>query len=233
MGLDTVEIVLEIEKAFGIKMPDKELEQVVTVGQLQDLVWKYIQHRPNAHCKSQQLFYRLRNLFQDHYELRKNGVQLQSDPNGIFPAKNRRQHYAHFQNVSGLRLPPLVLGAPHDFILFLFGILAIAGSFVLAFVLTKFYHYSNWLYMLSVIGIILTHFIYRILNPWRTVIPAKDLRTFTFKVLSLNYPEIENKKGNLKADADEVVRTIIIDKSGADLEEVVPDAKIGDDLGID
>ena len=42
MGLDSVEIVMEAEEEFGIKIPDAEAEQIRTVGDLVDLVCQHL-----------------------------------------------------------------------------------------------------------------------------------------------------------------------------------------------
>jgi acyl carrier protein len=38
MGLDTVELIVEIEKRFDISIPDKDAENIATIGQLADYV---------------------------------------------------------------------------------------------------------------------------------------------------------------------------------------------------
>lgn len=38
MGLDTVELVMQVEKTFAITIPDHEAEKMVTVGALHDFV---------------------------------------------------------------------------------------------------------------------------------------------------------------------------------------------------
>ena len=40
MGLDSVELIVEVERSFGISFSDEEAQNAVTVGGLYDLVWE-------------------------------------------------------------------------------------------------------------------------------------------------------------------------------------------------
>lgn len=74
MGLDSVEIVVRIEEYFGISIPDAEAAQISTVQGLVDAVFSKVSVHPNARCKSQMLFYKLKNFFLDNYNLGKNEI---------------------------------------------------------------------------------------------------------------------------------------------------------------
>ena len=41
MGLDTVDLVMKIEKEFSFEVPDQRWEQVVTVQDMYDVVWEF------------------------------------------------------------------------------------------------------------------------------------------------------------------------------------------------
>lgn len=132
-----------------------------------------------------------------------------------------------------MTLPSLTLPAAVQTVLFLLGLVLIAGSFALAFVLSKFYDYSKWLYVMPVLGILLTMFISKMMNPLRTVIEQNNLRDFMMKILTLNFSKIENQSQINRSDVDEVLRHIIADKAGLEPNEVTRDAKFADDLGLD
>jgi acyl carrier protein len=55
MGLDSVELIVRVEKTFQISIPDKEAEKIVTVGDLYNIVWKYAGKVEGTRCLSQGL----------------------------------------------------------------------------------------------------------------------------------------------------------------------------------
>ena len=61
MGLDTMELVMEIEAEFGVSLPDAEASQIETVGQ----VWRFLLRQTSGWelsgvCLSAATFYSLR-----------------------------------------------------------------------------------------------------------------------------------------------------------------------------
>lgn len=65
MGLDTVEIILEIEEAFGIHIPDEVAGNMRTVQDMVDYVTGQVATVPAETCETQRVFYRLRRGFLD------------------------------------------------------------------------------------------------------------------------------------------------------------------------
>jgi hypothetical protein len=64
MGLDSVQLVMDIEDTFNIRIPDKECEQINTVEDFSNIVKKYIVLYPNSTCLTQHAFYKLRRSFE-------------------------------------------------------------------------------------------------------------------------------------------------------------------------
>ena len=46
MGLDTVELIVTIEKTFHISIPNAEAAELTTVGRIHDAVWKHLSSKP-------------------------------------------------------------------------------------------------------------------------------------------------------------------------------------------
>jgi len=44
MGLDSVELLVEVENTFIIKIPDTEASHITTVGDFYDAVWRQLQN---------------------------------------------------------------------------------------------------------------------------------------------------------------------------------------------
>lgn len=63
MGLDSVEIVMRTEEAFGIEIPDAVAQEILTPGALVAYLAATVPCTPTAACHSQQLFYKLRRGF--------------------------------------------------------------------------------------------------------------------------------------------------------------------------
>jgi hypothetical protein len=60
MGLDSVELVMGFEEAFGIVIPDAITSEMITLRDTIDYVASLPAITPVARCLSQQTFYRLR-----------------------------------------------------------------------------------------------------------------------------------------------------------------------------
>src|SRR5689334_1009717 len=109
MGLDSVELVIKVEKAFGINIPDEEAETLYTVGLLQDCVWKHLQAKQSSYCNSQFVFYKLRGELIERFQYSKQDLHPATSMNHIFPEQNRRRAFKDFGNALNLKLPELTL----------------------------------------------------------------------------------------------------------------------------
>lgn len=233
MGLDTVELVMEVEKTFGISILDKEAEQIRTVGDFYEVVWRHIGGKETDKCKSQYLFYKLRNAFHDSFDTPLLQINPATIPETLFPKEHRRHIYKDFSYSTGFELPSLALTQPWLQLLNGFGWLSIAGSLAAAIVLYNFNGFSGWIFLLPVAGIFLTLQLDKILEPKRTVIKQATLRTFIDEMLRLNFAQLNANAGANRKEMEMVMNKIIIDKAGVDPAEVHAGASITDDLGMD
>jgi len=232
MGLDSVEILMKVEDTFGIKIPDQEAEQILTVGDFHNSVWHHLSGKHSDKCKSQHLFYKLRKLFADTFKFSPQQLKLDTSPEEIFPITNRRQEYLSFANTANLKFPDLILTKPWATLLTTFGIATTIGGLITSLVLINLLDFSKWTLLIPLIGLILTFLLSDLLNPKRTVIQETTIREFTQHILSLNYSTLVTTQGTNRKEMESVINNIIADMAGLDLEEVTSEKKISDDLGI-
>jgi hypothetical protein len=76
MGLDSVEILMRAEEAFGIEIPDSVAERLLTPADLVDFVAAHVPLKPTEECLSQQVFYRLRRGFRSQMKALSSTVDL-------------------------------------------------------------------------------------------------------------------------------------------------------------
>ncbi len=233
MGLDSIEILMKVEKTFDINIPNQEAEKIITVGDFHNAVWKHLEGKYSDKCKSQVLFYKLRQSFAEDFKFSKQDFKLDTSLNDIFPQSTRRQVYLNFANANNLELPDLVLVKPWSTFLVSIDVVTILGSLLLSIILIFFFNYSGWLLLIPLAGTVLTFFISEMLNPKRTVIEPALVKEFTQKVLSINYAALNKESGTNRKEMESVMNHIIADIVGLELSEVTPEKKIGDDLGID
>lgn len=233
MGLDSVEILMKVEDTFGIKIPDQEAEQIYTVGDFHNVVWRHLSGRHSEKCKSQHLFYTLRKSFANVFNFSPKRVTLDTSPEDIFPKTNRRELYLSFSKKTDLKLPDLVLAKPWAGVLTTFGFLTIIGGLAASLTLIYMFNFSNWTLLAPVAGIILTFLLSMLLNPKRTVIEEATIREFTQHTLALNYSSLVADEGANRREMESVINYIISDMAGVDLEEITSEKKIAYDLGID
>jgi acyl carrier protein len=233
MGLDGIELVMEIEKAFDIRIPDEEAEKIRTVGDMYNAVWKHLDSRHSNQCNSQILFYKFRKYFTETFHLPKDLFHPHTVLNDIFPQENRRNRYIIMQHDISLVLPKLALTKPWEILLDCVGWISILGGLLFSIILKSFFSYNSWVYLIPLTGIAITLLLSASLTSKRTVIQPSLVRDFTSKTLALNYSTIMKGIGTNRKEVENVINHIIVDKIGVDLEELSPEKSFTDDLGVD
>jgi acyl carrier protein len=104
MGLDLVELVMEVEDAFAFSIPDEDAAGLNTVGKLYDYVLaRRFRGKPDA-CLTSMTFYRIRRTLLSVLQIPRATVRPTTELAAIIP-KRRRRTWRAIQRASGLRLP--------------------------------------------------------------------------------------------------------------------------------
>jgi len=107
MGLDTVELVMRVEDDFGIELPDRMLDHVLTVGDLRRIVCGRLQTQSRACCWSQSTFYVVRRAIMDVVGIPREHVRSKTDLESLLPTHARDAYWRRLTAASGLHWPRL------------------------------------------------------------------------------------------------------------------------------
>ncbi|WP_396596263.1 phosphopantetheine-binding protein [Dokdonia sp. R86516] len=107
MGLDSVELVMSVENKFGIRIPDAECEQIYTVQDFADSVYKRISINPTEKCLTQIIFYRFRKAF-EKLGFEKIALKPDTKISELFTQSELKMNWEKLETGTGLKLPELV-----------------------------------------------------------------------------------------------------------------------------
>lgn len=107
MGLDTVLLLQEVEEYFGVEISNAEVEQIYTVEDFAKCIYKHITPDVDVKCKTQVMFYKLRNFFCDEFALEKIQIRLSTSLSTLIPIDERQKVWLELEGHLQLKLPKL------------------------------------------------------------------------------------------------------------------------------
>jgi acyl carrier protein len=233
VGLDAVELVMEVEEAFGISIPDGKAEQMLTVGNLYDYVVDQVHLAPAANCLTAAAFYEIRA------GLRELGITARFGPSTllveVLPQRHRRSFWSHLGRTMQLQLPNLVRPL---WIVIINAMVTLVAAAICATLIAMTLADSSFAF--AVVGIVLL-FVFGFLTELLTRPFAKgfaseyaSFRRLAERVLALNVSELKKSHGPMAPnDVWIVLQNIITHQLGVDADEVTRDAHFVKDLGCD
>ncbi|MEK6282637.1 MAG: hypothetical protein AABN95_19935 [Acidobacteriota bacterium] len=106
MGLDTIELVIGFEEAFGIAIPDEVAAQLTTPGKVTDYVMAQVVVSEEPSCLSQQAFYFLRRTLIPSLNIPRTDLAPSTRLEDIIPLENRRMVWAGLKSQIGPAVIP-------------------------------------------------------------------------------------------------------------------------------
>ena len=107
MGMELVELAIEVEETFGFTIPDEDAAALDTVGKLYDYILERRFEGKEQGCLTSVAFYRLRRALMSVFGVARDDIRRSLDLAEIIP-RRRRQRWSGLQAALGLRLPSLV-----------------------------------------------------------------------------------------------------------------------------
>ncbi len=106
MGLDSVEIVMEVEDEFAISIPDDEAEKIRRVGELIEAVKRRVSLLTRRPCPTAKTFYGLRRALMHRIGVDRRDIRLATPLAAILPFEHRREMWDALRG-AGFKLPGL------------------------------------------------------------------------------------------------------------------------------
>ena len=104
MGLELVELVLEVEDTFGFSIADEDAAGLTTMGKLYDYVLAHRFRGKQDACLSSITFYKIRQALMSVLEIPRDAVRVSTELPAIIP-KRRRRTWRAIEKTTGWRLP--------------------------------------------------------------------------------------------------------------------------------
>lgn len=222
MGSDLEDLIIEVEKAFGLRVPQAAAQSMRTVGDLVDYVRSRIGDRPGNGCITSQIFFRFRSELMQALPRSRRHIRPSEHLEVLIPINERRRVWAILR-AKGLELPPLSISVP---VFLTSGIVVIAAPIALAW----------WFHS----GILLTLVLPLGLLAWLTTRPLSvhpgPYRTIRALVLYLTPVLAQDGEPQAGLSADEIadrVRLIISAQLGVSSDHLTDATRFVEDLRVD
>lgn len=233
MGLDTVELVMEIEEAFDISIPDDHASKMLTVGDVYEFILEKTADSAlkSSTCLSAAAFFALRRHV-SALGLSPSEIRPKTQLDCVIPLIGRRTYWQNLSSRMDLRFPRL--GRPSWLALLncmLVAIVVFASflGFAQQNVVAGFFAAG----VLDVISSVLLIFLTKPLAiyPVSTCSTVRDLVT---NLVATNYNTLATRYSTRNpSDVWNALQLIVAEQLGVDRSAVVPHARFVQDLGAD
>lgn len=229
MGLELVELVMEVEETFGIIVSDEAAPELQTVGQLHDYILECRRRTQQQRCPTGPVFRDVRRVLTETTSLPRQAIRPATELKTILPPRIRRQVWKRLKlqvpgRLRGLRLPfrlgPVLAGGCL--------VAGVVGAVMLA-PLVGFVHALVLAGMATVAMLLVSFFVTR---PFALAFPhgVATVGDAARATLPPGY-EMAVKQQMTDEEVWEKLQKIVADILGVKVEKVTPSARFVEDLG--
>jgi len=229
MGMDWIEIIMDVEDHFGISISDSEAERICTVGDLLSLLRRRIAAAQQKHCPAMPAFLSLRRLIRATCHNESLRIRPRDSVTTVLNRQQRRELWTRLSDLLGappdpLRRPPLLrrllVGASLGMMP-----VALGSAFVIDF--------RIWPLTMLMAAFAVGCLHYATL-PFRWIPPDgwSTLGDITNKIVGVS---AATQMIHLQTEEEilDELRPLLINVLGVDAGLIVPSARFVEDLGVD
>ena len=233
MGLDTVELVMEIEEAFDISIPDDRAGNMLTVGDVYEFILEKTAGTSlkSSTCLTSALFYDLRRHIRS-LGLSPADLRPKTSLDQAIPLARRRSSWHSLSCRMRLRFPRL--GRPSW--LALLNCLLVAIVLFVSFLSFAQQNFAIAIFASAALGVTSSAILLFITKPLAVhpVSPCSTVRELVTCLVATNYNTLATRYSTRNpTDIWNALQLIIAEQLGVDRSAVVPHARFVQDLGAD
>ncbi len=234
MGLDIVELVTDVEKRFGVRFANSELEKLRTVGDLHDMVLRELPNRPErAVCHTSRTFYKVRRVLGDMLGLARKDVRPSTKLGDLASHGQCQDLWEDLPAIIELDLPWLDAWKR----IRLAALVLAMGTATTPLVLGWVEPWSmGFVFPLTLFGVIVYRSTLKLSAPviWKFGFASKTVGDLAKGVVALNHERLANQHRQwLEQDVWNSLRLIVASYATLAAEEIRPEMSFVEDLGLD
>ena len=233
MGLDTVELVMEIEEAFDISIPEDRASRMLTVGDVYDfIIEKTAESTPTSStCLTAMAFYELRRQLRS-LGLAESGFRPKTRLDQVIPLAGRLSYWRALSSKMDLRFPRLARPSW----LTLLNCMLVAILVSASFLVSARPYLATGIVVSLVVGIASGAVLLFLTNPFAVYPPptCTTIRDLVTNLVALNYNKLASRYASRNpTDIWNALQLIVAEQLGIGRSAVVPGARFVQDLGAD
>lgn len=238
MGLDIVELVIEIEETFQIRIEDDQAARLRTVGDLYDYILTRLPNREMRTCLGAVAFYRVRRALIEELGVERRAVGPRGSTAEIVPRARRRDTWHRLNTHFRWRFPPL--RRPHWLVALLTSIILVGylSTIVGLRLMDSTWRQPLWSAPAAALApwLLMSWLAARSTRPWARELPrgCATIGELSSCLLTLNLGAICRARDETDRDAVwSVLQSVIVEQLGVKPELVTRQARFVEDLGAD
>jgi acyl carrier protein len=102
--LDIIDVIIKLEKSFGLKLEKDAFAQAKTFGELCDVFDQHINYEHRNDCTSQQAFYKVREAIATVQEIDISQISPDTNLADVFPQSDRKQKVKEFKTLVNIKI---------------------------------------------------------------------------------------------------------------------------------
>lgn len=216
MGLEVVELILDVEATFNISVSDEEAASANTVGKLVDLIFLKVSHASDTDSKN--CFQKLRIDLSEILKIDPLKIEMEARLESLIPRKSRKQYWTAIANNLSAGKPYVYgkLKPPSWYVCLVFLIIFLILIFVASFA-----SLLEFLFIATPAALAVYAILYGL---FRTEIPG------AFKQVS-DLLAVMPRESWTRGDVEFVVKRLVVETLGVEESEVNNDSRFIEDLG--